>query len=319
MWILAAGPLCSEILFQDDFSGAGTSDLNGTTPDVTIGTTTWTAVTDYAADGSVAAVPRVSAGRAAYLPLGTLINENRGNADAIYTLSATLDVLDTGSATWEAIGFWPQVNPADNMFYENGNAWMLRRGNGDLRVFRGLSTANGIGENGASPNDVTGTVDLRIVLDLTSWDGATNYGTVTYSAKLTADTSYTEIASGPLDAANSSFGAVGFGGGEIAAQLSYFELAKGSTATPDPLQLVITQGSTGFDFEWNSQTGMVYDLVTSLDLSGTPLGWPVYDPDGPGGADPYSDIPSDGLTTVLTSVPADGPSRFFAVVEKDAP
>jgi hypothetical protein len=45
----------------------------------------------------------------------------------------------------------------------------------------------------------------------------------------------------------------------------------------------------------------------------------VHDPDGPGGNAPYEGLPSAGATTSLTAVPADGPQRFFAMLEKDAP
>jgi hypothetical protein len=48
------------------------------------------------------------------------------------------------------------------------------------------------------------------------------------------------------------------------------------------------------------------------------LGWPIHDPDGEGGNEPYRDIPAIGMTTTLLAVPGDGPKRFFAVVGKDA-
>ena len=41
------------VLFQDDFSGLGTSALNGSAPDVTTGGATWTAPTTYTADGNI--------------------------------------------------------------------------------------------------------------------------------------------------------------------------------------------------------------------------------------------------------------------------
>lgn len=91
----------------------------------------------------------------------------------------------------------------------------------------------------------------------------------------------------------------------------------------DSFQLRIAASTTTpgtFDFAWDSQSGKVYDLVSSTDL-GTPISsWPSYDPDGEGGNDPYAGLATagDGVTT-LTGVPGDGPRRFFAMVEKDAP
>jgi hypothetical protein len=90
---------------------------------------------------------------------------------------------------------------------------------------------------------------------------------------------------------------------------TYFKLTITPATTPD----------TGYDLEWESQPGKVYDLVTATDLATPTLEWPVYDPDGEGGNDPYGDIVATGPTTKLTAVPGVGPNRFFVVIEKDAP
>jgi hypothetical protein len=89
--------------------------------------------------------------------------------------------------------------------------------------------------------------------------------------------------------------------------------------THESFQLMITSNGANFDFSWNSQAGKVYDLVTSTDLATPILTWPVYDPDGPGGNAPLGDIPATGTTTTLTALAGDGPTRFFSIVEKDAP
>jgi len=81
-----------------------------------------------------------------------------------------------------------------------------------------------------------------------------------------------------------------------------------------PFKITITPAiapATGFDFTWNSRPGKVYDLVTSTDPVTPVAQWPVHAS--------YSDIPATGTTTTLTAVPVDGPQRFFAVIEKDAP
>ncbi len=225
-------PPADAILFQDDFSGQGTNPLNGTTPDVTTLSTNWVADTEYKANGA-ATTGQVS--RRAYLTLGGLIDDNRGNPDATYTLSATLNVPAGTTAIWEAIGFWNENTPAENFGSSpsNGTAWMLRRDNAQLRVFRGLRTGNGLTESTSTPNNIAGKVDLRVVLDLTSWNGTSSFGTVTYFAKLATATTYTEIKSGPLDASNSTFRAVGLGGGGVvAADFDFFQLAKSPEIAP---------------------------------------------------------------------------------------
>ena len=180
--------------------------------------------------------------RRAYPALGGLIDDNRGNPDAIYTLSGRLNVAAGTTTIWEAIGFWNEDAPAENFGSSpsNGTAWMLRRANAELRVFRGLKTNGTLTESTASPNNVAGTVDLKVVLDLTSWNGSSSFGNVTYFAKLSTDSTYTEIASGPLDATNSTFRAVGIGGGAVAAQFDFFQLSK----LPDPVLKL-----TGFSYD----------------------------------------------------------------------
>ena len=101
----------------------------------------------------------------------------------------------------------------------------------------------------------------------------------------------------------------------------YFDNIKVEVApdlsTPAPFRLVITRNGANYDFEWDSKPGKLYDLITSTDLA-TPIAtWPVHDPDGPGGVDPFGDIPSAGATTtILTGVPSSDPRRFFSIREK---
>lgn len=82
--------------------------------------------------------------------------------------------------------------------------------------------------------------------------------------------------------------------------------------------LAITRTGANYDFSWPSQSGKVYDLLSSTDLSTAPATWAVYDPDGPGGNDPYGDILATTPTNLLSAVPGSGPVRFFVVTEKDA-
>lgn len=234
---LTADTATAAVLFQDNFSGVGSADLNGTTPDVTQGTTAWVADTEYNADGTGTATPTNAAIRA-YLTLGGLIDDNRGSADAIYTLSTTVNITSTGTDTqWHGFGFWDENAPSENFAStpSDGTAWMLRRANSDLQTFLGPRTANGLTETGASPDDVAGTVDLQIVLDLTDWNGTSNWGSVEYYGKLSSTSTYNLIASGELGTTNSTFRAVGIGGGSAAGDFDYFELSQ----VPEPGSLVL--------------------------------------------------------------------------------
>ncbi len=82
-----------------------------------------------------------------------------------------------------------------------------------------------------------------------------------------------------------------------------------------PFALRISPNGDDFDFEWDSQDGKVYDLLSSVDLSTPIADWPVYE----AGGMVYEEIPSAGSTTTLTAVPSTDPHRFFAMRETDAP
>lgn len=226
------------VLFQDNFSGLGSANLNGTTPDITQGTTAWVADTEYKANGTGTATPTTNVSIRGYLTLGGLIDDNRGNTDALYTLSATLNITSAGTDTlWHGFGFWDEDAPAENFASSpsDGTAWMLRRANADLQTFLGPRATNGLTETGASPSNVAGTVDLQIVLDLTDWNGTTNWGSVEYYGKLSAAPTYNLIANSELGATNSTFRAVGIGGGIANGDFDSFELSQ----VPEPGSLAL--------------------------------------------------------------------------------
>jgi len=79
--------------------------------------------------------------------------------------------------------------------------------------------------------------------------------------------------------------------------------------------LKIAQSNGNLDFEWNSLPGMLYDLVSSVDLSTPVSTWAAYND----GVTIYEDIPSAGATTTLSGVLKLNPNRFFALIEEVAP
>jgi uncharacterized protein (DUF2141 family) len=88
------------------------------------------------------------------------------------------------------------------------------------------------------------------------------------------------------------------------------------TARDAPFRLAIANNGANLDFEWNSLSGMQYDLVTSTDLTTPVTSWPVYDD----GVNPvYENIPATGTATMLTGVVKVGTKRFFALIEEEIP
>lgn len=90
------------------------------------------------------------------------------------------------------------------------------------------------------------------------------------------------------------------------------------TTQAEPIVVEIAQGPPGtdtLDFTWSSQSGRVYDLLASTDLSMPVANWQVFND----GVADYENFPSEGETTTLIGVPVVGDSRFFAIREKTAP
>ena len=94
------------------------------------------------------------------------------------------------------------------------------------------------------------------------------------------------------------------------------------TATSDnlsqePVVKIASNTSTPgtLDFEWNSQAGKFYDLLSSTDLTLPVTDWAVFDD----GVAAYADLTAAGDNVVLSNVPSGGERRFFAVREKNAP
>ena len=118
-------------------------------------------------------------------------------------------------------------------------------------------------------------------------------------------------------ATNPSISYVGLGlQGSTAVNFSSFELTVISERSVIPLIIQPNAETAGsYDFEWDSQPGKIYDLLTSTDLADPVAEWPVYDD----GETVHESIPSAGETTTLTAVPSADPRRFFAIRETDAP
>ena len=86
---------------------------------------------------------------------------------------------------------------------------------------------------------------------------------------------------------------------------------KFSAVPEDSFDLIITPATapdTGFDLEWKSQAGKLYNLRTSTDLADPISDWTLQ----------LGDIAATPPANVM-NVPEDGPRRFYAVEEFDAP
>ena len=91
-------------------------------------------------------------------------------------------------------------------------------------------------------------------------------------------------------------------------------VVRSNVAIADDLELCIAQVGNTLEFEWNSMSGMQYDLVSDTDLSSDPSTWLPYND----GVITYQNIVSTGTgTQTLTNVLKVGPTRFFALIENE--
>lgn len=100
--------------------------------------------------------------------------------------------------------------------------------------------------------------------------------------------------------------------------LNAIAVLAGETAPVPTFPFTITKNPDTpgtYDFEWSSQTGKLYDLLTSEDLATPVAEWPVYHD----GVTLHEAIPAAGETTTLTAIPSVDPRRFFAMRESDGP
>ena len=90
-----------------------------------------------------------------------------------------------------------------------------------------------------------------------------------------------------------------------------FTTALASSTSDFKATITPTAGILGnYDFSWNSQTGKVYDLVSSTDLATPPTSWGVWQN--------QTGIVANPPTNSLITVPGGGDRRrFFVVIERN--
>lgn len=208
---LAAAPASAATIYSETFSapweGAtndGTDPLNGTTPDVTTGTNTWTAATGFKENGSIAATGTTKGDASAFLAFSP-------SSGFVYTLSVTAtDPTGLNTTGWAGLGFTNDNDVSNDVgIHENTNAaspWMLYRQNGAVVTFDGPGAT---GATSTAEGAYSGTQTLTIVLDTTAaqWTaewfiGATSLDTVTYT---TTDPSITHVGIGRGAGAGTTF------------------------------------------------------------------------------------------------------------------
>jgi hypothetical protein len=170
------------VIVAEDFGGSGGA-LTGTTANTFAsgiatagGSSTWVADPGFLDDGSV----NVFRG-AAYLNLGSYINDAKGTADGKFDLTMTISET---SGSWISLGFSTLNTPATTFDFTGaeviGLGTIIYRLTGELDMFIGVRTSGSTD----GPDGNTGPRTLTVSLDLTpagGYDGVSNFGTVTWT------------------------------------------------------------------------------------------------------------------------------------------
>lgn len=156
---LAATSAQAAVIYQDDFSGDGTANLAGTTPDTTTGGNTWIASTDWKNDGSLAGA--VNAGDNAFLAFTP-------STGTVYTLTVSLATPSgsTNATAWGAVGFTADNLLTDFDFWQstnNASPWVLYRQNTQVVTLDGP----GVSGTNTGVGNFSGPITYSIVLDTT--------------------------------------------------------------------------------------------------------------------------------------------------------
>ncbi len=236
-------------LISDGFSGSSATSLNGAAAEtfsssiVTAGgSATWRAPSDSAirADGSIGGT---AANGAAYLNLGSYINDAMGTATGSFTLTATV-AKPTGSGSWVSVGFFKN-SAGDNSLSGSsftdptlgGYATAInRRGSdGSTNFFAGSESNNAF-----NPGNISTAVTFKIELDFTAdggYNGTNNFGTVRFYSPTNLNDvsfSYTYTSAISLEGIGISYAGAG-----IVGSVDSFTLTQSSIPEPSTYAALI--------------------------------------------------------------------------------
>ena len=162
VFIIGVANAGTTIIYQDDFSGDGSTALNGLAPD--IGSNVWVASAGFYDDGT-----QSSASGGALLPF-------EPESGKVYELSVDILIPSTLTSNWVGFGFQrdpissPGANNAvDRMCNAGGYGWLLYHNGTDgytNSVYEGVNTNNKM-YRGTPVTDTTVSHTFKLVLDTT--------------------------------------------------------------------------------------------------------------------------------------------------------
>ncbi|MEN8785923.1 MAG: sialate O-acetylesterase [Akkermansiaceae bacterium] len=154
------------MIFEDAITAAG-------------GSSSWVSSDTFSDNGGVA--PGSSNNSSAHLNLGSYINNTKGTGAGIFELTMTIGQITGTGNNWLSISFSEDNSPSTTNHFLNldatGTIILRQRNSGELDMWAGPGNTNS--SQGTTNN--SGSRTLTIALDLSSHDGVSDFGTVTWS------------------------------------------------------------------------------------------------------------------------------------------
>ena len=159
--VVTTAPAQGAVIYQDTFTGTNGTGLNGHEPDVTVGTTTWSATTGVFTLSSNTVSVSTGGGAEALLPFVP--------ATGIYDLSVD---FYSSSGSWLMMGFTEDDSLPGNL-HAKSNPWVLETPSGGVQVWSGPGTDSPDNNTGLSVTaGVMHTYSLTLDTMAATWTAA---------------------------------------------------------------------------------------------------------------------------------------------------
>lgn len=317
--LLACGAASANpVIVADHFDGEATESMVGRTAptfsDGVVaagGSAIWAGSAFFKRDGSVVVTNNTGAWvRNVHLNLGSYLNDAKGKSDSLFELSVTISgppkVAGFLSLGFSAVNT-PTVQGNFATAAVQGIGTIAYRDTGVIDAYGGLGTANRVTDGTVTATDER---TLSVILDLREHNGIDQFGSVSFHDSEAGPLgSYTYVEDRNFGSILLSLQSPAFSPATMG-EFSNLTLSRVVEADGPPA-LTITPAiapATGYDLEWNSRAGKLYTLRTSTGLDTPAASWDVLE------ADIVATPPAN-----LLNVQGDGPARFYALEEFDAP
>ncbi|MDQ8206320.1 hypothetical protein QEH52_02290 [Coraliomargarita sp. SDUM461003] len=189
---LSITPGTAAVIISDSFDGSSAVALNGQnattfSSDITTagGSATWVAGSVFRADGTLPGSGDVDASAA--LSVGSYINDAKGTANGVFTLTSTISQVAgaSGANSWIGMTFFTGTYFKDDPLFKNNFAVgvAIRRAAEGTTFFDYIQSPGSVGTSYVTTDwGAVGAADATFttVLDLSGWNGTDSFGSIEF-------------------------------------------------------------------------------------------------------------------------------------------